>query len=154
MFKFMIFLLLAAFAGLFFVNGPNGSPMLTIEDFTPEMPSSMSAKDDQEPTMVTRWKDENGVWQFSNRPQDSQQGEVIELDGDINTMPSVDTSILSAGSSRPSSNSSGASPKFTIPSGLTTVSGDQAQQMMDTVTNLQQTVDDRKAELDKLSGQP
>ena len=38
------------------------------------------------------------------------------------------------------------------PSGLTTVSGDQAQRVIDTVANFQQTVDDRKAEMDKLTG--
>lgn len=151
MIKLMIFLLIAAFAGLFFVNGPDGTPVLTVDDFMPEMPELDSASPTPQPTKVTKWKDENGVWQFSDRPEDTLLGETIELDGDINTMPAVDTSVLTQ-DGRTSTQS--AAPAISLPSGLTTVSGDQAQQMMDTVTNLQGTVDDRKAELDKLTGQP
>lgn len=140
----MIFILLAAFVGLFFLNGPNGEPMLSLDDLKPTLPKVESSS---VPTKVYKWQDENGVWQFSNQPVDEGQGEVIELDGKINTMPAVDTSILNAGRKA----SSSPSPGMSIPPGLTTVSGDKVQEMMDTVNNLQESVDNRKAEIDQMT---
>ncbi len=150
MIKVMILLLVVAFAGLFFVKGPGGEPILTLEDLTPDL-GAVEPEQTSEPAKVYKWQDENGVWQFSNQPRDedlakASGGETVEYDGDINTMPSVDTS-------RRTTTSSSGNSQISIPAGLTTVSGDQATQMMDAVNNLQQTVDDRKAEVDKLSRQ-
>ena len=142
--KAMIVVLLAAFVGLFFLNGPNGEPLLTLDDLKPTLPEVESSP---VPTKVYKWQDENGVWQFSNQPVDEGQGEVIELDGKINIMPAVDTSIL--GTSPKVSNSP--SLGMSIPPGLTTVSGDKVQEMMDTVNNLQETVDNRKSEIDQIT---
>lgn len=151
MLKIMVLLLIAAFAGLFFINGPDGEKVLTLDDFKPELPEVGSQQTPSTPEKVYKWQDENGVWQFSNQPRDESMGETVEYDGNINTMPAVDTSVLARQASQESS--SGAS-ALNIPAGITTVSGSQAQQMMDTVTNLQGTVDDRKAELDQLSKTP
>lgn len=140
----MIVVLLAAFVGLFFLNGPNGEPLLTLDDLKPTLPEVESSP---VPTKVYKWQDENGVWQFSNQPVDEGQGEVIELDGKINIMPAVDTSILGASPKASNSPSLGMS----IPPGLTTVSGDKVQEMMDTVNNLQETVDNRKSEIDQIT---
>lgn len=140
MIKVMFFLLFLAFAGLFFIDGPSGKPVLTIDDFKPDL-SAVETEQPAAPAKVYKWQDENGVWQFSNQPQDATLGETVEYDGNINTMPAVEASR---------STSAGSKPKLSIPSGLTTVSGDQAEQMMDTVNNLQQTLDERKAELDRL----
>lgn len=140
--KAMILILIAAFAGLFFVKGPGGEAVLSIDDFKPEVPQKEAS---QTPTRVYRWQDENGVWQFSNQPQDEAQGELIELDGQINTMPAVDASILNQGSIASKRSA------VSIPAGLTTVPGDKVEEMMNTVNELQTTVDSRKAEIDKLS---
>jgi hypothetical protein len=140
--KAMILILMAAFAGLFFVTGPGGEAVLTLEDFKPE-PAEMDAG--QAPTKVYRWQDENGIWQFSNQPEDETQGELLELDGKINTMPAVDASILNQ--KQVASKQS----TMSVPSGFTTVSNDKVEEMMDAVNELQSTVDSRKAEIDKLS---
>jgi len=159
--KMMLLLLIAAFVGLFFINGPNGKPLMTMDDFIPEVPQSLdelrpSGVDTQpsEPTKVYKWKDENGIWQFSNREEDSvvtvdKAVEVMELDGDINIMPAVDippAKVRSAGAT--DSTKSGFS---NLPSGLTTVSPDKIGEMMDAVNNLQDTVDQRKQDLDKIT---
>ena len=142
--KAMIFLLIAAFAGLFFIEGPNGEPFITLEDLMPAVPEVETTTI---PTTVYKWQDENGVWQFSNQPRDEDLGELVELDGNINTMPAVDTSILKTSPVASGSQAGG----MKIPSGMTTVPGDKVEEMMNTVNNLQQTVDDRKAQLDKMS---
>ena len=145
MVKIMVLLLVAAFAGLFFIKGPAGEPIMSLEDLMPTVDEPQTS----EPETVYKWQDENGVWQFSNQPRDAviaeTIGETVEYDGNINTMPAVKVPPSSSGSS-------GSAPQMSIPTGLTTVSGDQAEQMMNTVTNLQQTVDDRKAEMDRLTG--
>lgn len=146
MLKFMVLLLIAAFVGLFFVNGPDGERVLTLEDFKPDVPAMEAEPELTTPTKVYKWQDENGVWQFSNQPQDAVLGETVEYDGKINTMPAVEAT--SSGSS------ASEQPGLAIPSGLTTVSGEQAAEMMETVNNLQQTVDERKAQLDAMSGTP
>lgn len=147
--KAMILVLIAAFAGLFFVKGPNGEPFMTLDDLKPSVPE---VKTTVVPTKVYKWQDENGVWQFSNQPRDEAQGELVAFDGNINTMPAVDTSILKTDSGA-SSGSRGTG--INIPPGLTTVSGDKVEEMMDTLNNLQQTVDDRKTQLDQMtSGKP
>jgi hypothetical protein len=146
--KAMVLVLIAAFAGLFFVNGPNGEPFMTLEDLEPSAPELKTTK---APTKVYKWQDENGVWQFSNQPRGEAQGELVELNDNINTLPAVDTWILKTDAMASSESGGGG---FDIPPGLTTVSSDKVQEMMDTVNNLQQTVDDRKTQLDRMSGQP
>ncbi|MFT5208412.1 MAG: hypothetical protein ACI9CE_000126 [Flavobacterium sp.] len=72
---------------------------MTVDDFIPTVPSSLdeltpSAADTvlSGPTKVYKWKDENGIWQLSNREEDGQGAagnavETMELDGDINICP-------------------------------------------------------------------
>jgi hypothetical protein len=130
--KAMIFILLAAFAGLFFVAGPNGEPILTLDDLKPDSPGLESSTGTPTgTTKVYKWQDENGIWQFSNQAADEGQGEVLELDGNINTMPATDTSVLNAGRTASSSPSS----VIGIPAGLMTVPADKVQEMMDTVNS-------------------
>ncbi|MBL4681368.1 MAG: hypothetical protein JKY88_11695 [Pseudomonadales bacterium] len=157
--KVMALLLVAAFVGLFFIDGPNGQPIVVIDDFIPEVPQSLdeiipSSADLQPtgPTKVYKWKDENGIWQFSNRKEDSVDikgnvVDVMELDGDINIMPAVD--ILPA-KVRNAERTTKKADFSSLPTGLTTVAPDKIGEMMDTVNNLQDTVDQRKQDLDKI----
>lgn len=142
--KLMMLILVAAFAGLFFISGPNGEPILQWQDLMPEMPETEPQVG--EPTKVYKWQDENGVWQFSNQPQDAMQGETLEYDGNINTMPAVAVDKIG---SQPKAKTS---PDFAIPAGITTVSGDQAEEMMETINSLSDTMDERQKQLDQLSG--
>ena len=149
MIKFMIFLLVLAFAGLFFLKGPNGEQILSVTDFAPSVPeinTPNSPAIPTGPTKVYKWQDENGVWQFSNQAVDAENGEVIELDGKINIVPAIVTL------DEPDIQDQPAASQLHIPAGLTTVPSDQINQMIDTVNNLQSTVDDRKEMLDKASG--
>ena len=157
--KMMVFLLVAAFVGLFFIDGPNGQPIMTIDDFIPTVPDSISDLKPETPdlapsgpTKVYKWKDENGIWQFSNQEVDSKGNavEVMELDGDINIMPAIDIPAPSqeqvTKQSRPKSNLS------KLPSGLTTVEPEKIAEMMDTINGLQDTIDQRKKDLDSVTG--
>jgi hypothetical protein len=158
--KIMAFLLVAAFVGLFFIDGPNGKRIMTVDDFIPSVPASLDDLAPADivpsgPTKVYKWKDENGIWQFSNKEEDSQglvgnAVETMELDGDINIMPAVD--IPPRQTSRLDEETTKKSKLSSLPSGLTSVSPEKIGEMMDTVNNLQDTVDQRKSELDKING--
>ena len=56
----MILLLIAAFAGLFFIRVPVVS-RYELQDLVPEVEQTQS----NEPETVYKWQDENGVQQFS-----------------------------------------------------------------------------------------
>ena len=139
-YKGMILLLVAGFIGLFLIEGPNGEPIMSLDDFKPETPEVMELP--RAPTKVYKWQDENGAWQFSDKPVDAEGAEEMELDGDINIVPGFKAprkTVVNEEKTRPN-----------IPSGLTSVSPEKISEMMDTVNNLQETVDQRKADVDKV----
>ena len=138
----MILVLVVAFAGLFFIKGPDGEPIMSLDDLKPTVPEVELSPVSAEPTRVYKWKDENGVWQFSNEPVDNQNVEVMELDGKINTMPSIDVASQNTSNKTEKKN-------LNIPGGLTTVAPEKISEMMDNVNNLQDTMDQRAEDVNK-----
>jgi len=146
--KLMILMLLGAFVGLFFVKGPDGNPLMSVEDLKPETPAVVDIP--QQPTEVYKWQDENGVWQFSNNPVDSDGAEVLELDGKINAIASFE--IPSEDGSVNVGKTQASKAVASLPSGLTSVSPEKISEMMDTVNNLEQSLEQRKVDMDKALG--
>ncbi len=152
MLKIMIVIVILACAGPFFINGPDGNPLMTLEDLKPDITSPADLLPDAltpdpapaAPTRVYRWQDADGVWQFSNNPADAQGAEEMALDGNINTMEAFKAPEKKAQAGKPSAPSS-------IP-GVATVSPGQAAELMNTVTNLQETIDARKSDMDAMTG--
>jgi hypothetical protein len=145
MIKLIVGILILACGSLFFIKGPDGKPLMSLDELS-SGPKSSAAETNRniEPTKVYKWQDEDGVWQFSNTPVAEHEAEVIVLDGQINTMDAyvAPKKVKNAGVSNSFS---------ALPSGLTTVSPDKISEMMDSVNNLQNTVDQRKAEIDRKS---
>jgi len=146
----MIVLLLVAVAGLFFIPGPGGRPILALQDFKPDLtlPSTLSdfleegnEEDQNQVTRVYKWQDENGVWQFSNRPEDANGAEVIELDGVINSMGPYTATETKPSAAAQTQTSPGPS--------LTTVPLSKAMDTLDKARQMQETIDSRKSDLDK-----
>jgi hypothetical protein len=162
--KLIVFVMLIAFAGLFFVKDPKGNPFLTVDEFIPSVPSmpsipSLPEAADLLPvsnpesftksglTTIYKWRDEDGVWQFSNRAADAGlEVETLQLDGNINIMPSLATALVSQ--AKAETTSVDASAISNLPSGMTTVAPEKIAEMMETVTNLQDTVDQRHKNLE------
>lgn len=148
MVKLIILVVILGCVGLFVVKGPDGEPLMTVEKLFEGFPTSLSdllpadteAKEAPAITKIYKWKDENGVWQFSNSPVDEEGAEIMELDGQINT--------VQAFKAPPTTKKEKKGPTA-IP-GVMTVSPQQAGNMMDTVKNLQETIDQRKAEMDAI----
>ncbi len=161
MIKLLIALVIIACIAPLFIKGPDGEPIMTLDDWKIELPASfdelvkrpepeLPAAEQKLPTTVYKWQDENGIWQFSNQPVEGENVEVMELDGKINTIPAVPiiTQNPGGGAKQPATSSKPAI--ATIPSGLTSVSVEKIAEMMDAVNNLQETVDERKALMDKI----
>ena len=149
--KLIIGVLIIACIAPLFIKGPDGKPIMTIDDWIPEVPESAeklagNIADEvvpTEPTRVYKWQDEDGQWHFSNTPPNALASEEMELDGDINIMdpfevPEEEEEVASGGMEMPSNPFMTASP-------------DQVEEMMETVNGLQGTLDDRAAEIDKLT---
>ena len=162
--KLIIVALVIAAGGLFLVEGPDGNPLLSLDDlglnaesfdslsFDPRTISSENLSDDSKAssgtTTIYKWKDEEGIWQFSNTPVERPGVEVMEVDGNVNIIQALDMNAYNSASD--SSPSSTRQTRKEIP-GVMTVSPGQAAQMMDTVNNLQESVDKRKADMDAMS---
>ena len=125
---------------------------MTLEDWKmdmPELPMDLLNEAVQESVPVTPeitesypWQDENGVRQFSNNPNDALGAEVMVLDGKINIIESAQLSPTTAPATQKPTPSA-------IPS-VATVAPDQVLELMGTVMNLQDTIDQRKADMEKI----
>lgn len=153
MYKLMMLVMVVAFAGLFFVNGPNDEPILSFDDIKPNVPD-MPAIDvpsaQTTTTKVYKWQDEKGVWQFSNHPQDMVGAELVEINDSINTM-----AALEIPANKPASQTSGQrlqTGMSNLPAGMTSVSPEKLNEMMETVNSLQGVVDQRQEALDEITG--
>jgi len=145
--KVMIALLIIACIAPMVIKGPDGEPLMSIEDWIPSTPTIPDElQSDDEPTTVYKWQDEDGNWHFSNTPAQAQAGaEKLTIDSSsVNTVQAVKvpkSGLQTTGGSTPQ-----------IPSALDAMSPDNVQELLKNVNNLQEVVDQRKAEIDKRTG--
>ena len=147
--KWVIIAVLLACGGLFFVEGPDGAPLMTLDkllESLPGSPSEMLPGKDVIPaapvvTRIYKWKDKDGVWQFSNLAADEEGAEIMEIDNQINIVQAFEPAEAVAVKKKV--------PKA-IP-GVMTVSPQEAADLLDTVNNLQETIDQRKADMDAIT---
>jgi hypothetical protein len=140
--KIMIVMVIAACVAPFFINGPDNKPLMTIEQFLPEF--DLDA--DGSSTTIYKWQDADGVWQFTNEPVEGEHVQVVELSNEINTVKS-----FAPGSAHKQVQRSAAPQPdgvSRIPGGLS-VSPDKVDEMIETVTNLQETLDQRSEDIEQ-----
>lgn len=85
--KFLLFLLVLAFAGQFVVKGPDGKPLMSLDKLFPGKGGSITSIANQAQSAISggatstssepasgnsdtvyKWKDKNGVWQYTQNP--------------------------------------------------------------------------------------
>lgn len=162
MIKLLIGILIIACIAPLFIKGPDGEPVMTLDDWSISLPDSVTdlfedglptsalspAGDDApEPTTTTvyKWQDEEGQWHFSNTPPKELIAEEMEISSDINLMDAY------VPPPEPEQQQAAASAMPQIPGGAITATPEQVQEMMETVTNLQETIDQRKADMDEIA---
>ena len=73
LFYFLIMLVLIGAVALpFYMKGPTGQPLMTVDDFVDDSVPSL-------PTPVYRWQDEHGVWQFGESPPEGVAAEPVNV---------------------------------------------------------------------------
>ncbi len=182
MIRLMIVLLLIAVIAPLFIKDPNGKSLMSLSDWQFDLPTSLQQMADKlkaapvsestsewsgvgarQPSTsqiktVYKWQDEDGVWQFSDSPPAAGHAETMTLDGKINTMAALQdqkrVGQKREGQESPRSvtaDGPAAERPETSLQGLS-VSPESVQEMINTVGNLQQTIDQRKADMDKVTG--
>ncbi len=108
----MIFVLVLGLAGPFIMKGPDGRPLMELDDLIPDFSSmkrkasgvlsdvndtvgALSGDNGGEPsefgkTRVYRWKDEKGRWQYSDTPPASQESEKLLINPDVNIVQATE----------------------------------------------------------------
>ena len=133
-----ILLLAVAFAVIapFFIKGPDGKPLMTLDKWFSKSPAQKSPEAAKpHKRTIYKWHDKDG-WHFSTeRPEGVANLQTIEVDGRINIMPSIT-----------------ASPKSSAPSSDGGVAS-RMKQAITAATHLQETIDKRKAAIDSATGQ-
>ena len=155
MVKIFIGLLIIACIAPLFIKGPDGEPIMTLDDWRIYLPQSLDdlvpgASNEMEqavpsaPTTVYKWQDENGQWHFSNTPPETGIAEELELSGDINVMDAYVPVPPEEPAVTETSTTTG------LPTGPMTANPDQVRELMETVTSLRETFEERKAEMDEI----
>lgn len=153
--RLMIGLLIVACIAPFFIKGPDGEPVMTLDDWRVELPEAMTSWFDQPSTSsgvtgesaaaskIYKWQDEDGSWHFGNAPPEAVVAEALQL-GEVNLMPAYEPPPAAR-----QAQTQTAAPA--APIGAVTATPGQIKEMMNTVNNLQQTIDSRKTEMDALT---
>jgi hypothetical protein len=90
-YKLIALALIAALAAPMLIKGPDGKPIMSWKDWLPDtqaikksveksIPELPVSNSTPQPTQkVYRWKDEHGVWHYSNQQQDAHKPEAQEI---------------------------------------------------------------------------
>jgi hypothetical protein len=155
--KLLIGALIIACIAPLFIKGPEGEPIMILEDWKPSLSpwlkealGFVSHKADatagvvRKPDIVYRWQDEEGQWHFSSAPPADTAAEVMTLTGDINTIDSTPV----AGTEDVNAEVTGSEMDMALP-GMS-VSVEQVREMMEAAKELQSVIDNRADEIDNL----
>ncbi|MEM1145456.1 MAG: DUF4124 domain-containing protein [Pseudomonadota bacterium] len=154
--KLLIAILLVACVAPMIIKGPDGEPIMTLDDWKPDVPATVDELKQQ--VMATgkevmpekaasvygtvyRWQDENGAWHFSDQAPPDSNAELIEI-SDANLVDALEVPQKQA----PSSVESNTSPLSRMP-GMT-VSPKQLKETMENLEQLQGKIDERQKVID------
>ena len=161
MIKLLIGLLIIACIAPLFIKGPDGEPIMTVDDWAINLPEPVEAffadlmsgrtpatptvprQPESEPLQVYKWQDEDGQWHFSNTPPDMDIAEEVEI-ADVNLMEAYE----------PSEPATEATPTTSAPASLPggMPGAAQMQEMMDNVNSYQETMEQRNQALEEITG--
>jgi hypothetical protein len=137
--RFMIAIVVIAITAPFFISGPNGTPIMTLDKLKFSKPSLPGFGGSDE-TVVTetlyRYQDEQGVWHCTNQVPTDNIAEQIEISTDINLIQAPPT----APTSRTSESNISANPLTAITRG---------GEIMEDAQAVQEITDDRLDQMDQ-----
>lgn len=154
--KLMILLMVFAAIGPFFIKGPDGQPLLTIDDINaPALPSwselgdqarqglaSLNSSDESKSLQVYKWTDGDGVVHYSN-----QAG--AATDAKLTTIDKITVLPLDPAESGLSSEAQTTAPAIDLPTpSFTSIPIDKIPKLIEDAKQTQQRVVDRKKAMD------
>ena len=138
----MVLMLLGALALPFFMEGPNGKPIMTMDKMVGESVTSLIPS---EPVEMYRWQDEHGVWQFGERAPEQAPSAMMSVDHSrTNSMGAewdVTNLVSQSGSSDPVN--------FKMPNSLTDAYR-AAPELMGATQRAAKAMNGRQADMDDL----
>ncbi|HKI75052.1 MAG TPA: hypothetical protein VJ998_10425 [Pseudomonadales bacterium] len=131
----------------FFIKGPNGKPLMSLDKWMKPSPRSQAVTTPTGPEKRTiyKWQDKDGTWHFSTEPVEGQAVETMTVEGAVNVMPIAKTSTRATQPAKAE-----APAEASAPGGLTTISPEKIKQTIEAAAHLQETVDQRKAQIDQV----
>lgn len=150
--KLLILMLLVACVAPLVIPGPDGDPIMTLDDWKPTIPTSVDEAGSQllstgkraipsGQKAVYRWQDENGSWHFSDEAPPGQDAQPIEI-SEANLMQATKLPPK-----QPQSSSDSVSPFSRIP-GMT-VTPKQLKETMEDLDQLNDKIEKRRLLLDE-----
>lgn len=155
----MVGLLIIACLAPLFIKGPNGEPLMTLNDWKTDVPVQIKnvvarltsgakktrSAEALQPTRVFKWQDDEGQWHFSNSPPNLEIAEEIEI-SDVNLMETYKppTPLEDTGQSA-------GSESMSVSAGI--LEPGKVQEMTETIKLFQQSIDQKKEALDSLSAE-
>jgi hypothetical protein len=114
-------------------------------------------------TKVFKWRDEQGVWQFSDGPNVAEGAALVEISNQINLIPALEVTGQDASkasvadafttslNSATQANEAGGFDLSKLPAGLTSVAPEQLMQMGQTIEAFQKALDAQGRTLEELA---
>ncbi len=162
--KLILVVLVIGLAAPFVLKDPDGKPWMNINSILPDLRAmlqqgkgaldqavdktkSLSGNDasSSKKTKVHKWRDENGVWQYSDTPNPDGKSEEMWVDPNTNLVKS--TPMTTAEPKSEENQEQKKSPHLPVPM---TVSPDKVSKLMDDAKNIQGLMDKRAKDLDGL----
>lgn len=168
--KLMILVLVLGLAGPFVLKGPDGRPWMSVDDLGinsgalswerlslrakglwSEVTGGVSRITGGEPargTRIYRWRDSEGNWQYSDRPNPNGVSETIVVDSNTNV---IQATPLSQPETKKESEVTAQSPQIGVPLPLTVNPG-QVSKLIKDAKQVQELMNQRNDALEAISG--
>lgn len=150
--KLLLLALVLALASPFILKKPDGTPILDVSELLkPAKTMTEAILPSGEQPSLYRWKDEKGNWQFSDTPPESVNAQMMEVETKINSMKTID--LPEGYQDKPKVENNRFDPTdgegSSLP--LTTAPIEKVPEMLDKIKDFQQSLDDRKQQLDDIN---
>jgi hypothetical protein len=166
--KVLFAILILGFAGLFVLKKPDGTPIISMNKWIPDISTltsnaqgfmgkiknfkvsgtqtsetneAINPEENTDPK-IYRWKDSNGQWQFSDTSPTHKTAEAINVSGNLNK--DLVATYVAPEESKEIPNTTDEASSTISPM---TISPKEISKLMDDTNNIQQLMDDRAAKL-------
>ena len=149
--KLLLLALVLALASPFIFKKPDGQPILNITDILePAQNISHTISSTAQPQTLYRWQDTEGTWHFSDNPPENVNAQKIEVEDKISSMKTIDLPEDYLDQDNKSKRFD-PTEKDTPSVPFTTAPIEKVPEMLETIQDFQQSLDNHKQQLDNIN---